>query len=147
MSTWLEANPGKSERDWLLEERCQTDVQRQQFQEFLDFCDKNGIELMIPSGSAPINDEMVEYDFMIEGFGSVYDLDTPDELYTGKNGYNEQGWMPFLYWKWVQYGGNGRSFPKDLEKDHQLQFEQSYSRKWNDPEVLATLEKWAKHNK
>ena len=28
MMDWLEANPGKDERDWLLEERCTDDVTR-----------------------------------------------------------------------------------------------------------------------
>lgn len=94
----MEANPSKTKREWLLEERCPDEKTRQEFAEFLNFCDENGIELLIPSLPKRINEKEVFFDFEVKNFGT-YDLDTPDELYTGKSGYSEGGWKPFLSWK------------------------------------------------
>lgn len=159
---WLEANPGKTDRDWLLEERCPDDSQREQFKEFLQFCDDNNIKLLIPSLEYDVEGNVVQFDFMIFNFGSYYDLDTPDSLYTGKWGYNEQGWFPFLIWKWnqvlidnvLQPEGTEIKlhkkdegwyevgyFPKDLE-DISTFFIQDYSRKWNHPETMKALKEF-----
>ena len=47
MAAWLEVNPGKTERDWLLEVRCPVN-RRAQLREVLDLCDKANIEYKIP---------------------------------------------------------------------------------------------------
>lgn len=47
MLTWLRENPGKTERDWLLEVRCLDEVQRQRITEILDLCDEKGIHYAI----------------------------------------------------------------------------------------------------
>lgn len=52
---WLEANPEKTERDWLIEERCSTDEQRDSLNEILDLCDEYtipyeiGLEICVPN--------------------------------------------------------------------------------------------------
>ena len=164
LTAWKEANPGKTGRDWLLEVRCPDDETRREFTEFLNFCDENGIELRIPSRVKRINDKEVFFDFEVKNFGSYYDLDTPDELYTGKSGFNEAGWMPFLEWKLQQVLNEnpdkepvrgfvrkiapghyeiGRGDIREMEKSF-LFFVNTKSLKWNNPEVLETLKKWSK---
>ena len=164
IQNWLEANPGKTKRDWLLEVRCPDDETRREFTEFLNFCDENGIELRIPSQVKRINDKEVFFDFEVKNFGSYYDLDTPDELYTGKSGFSEAGWMPFLEWKLQQVLSEnpdkepvrgfvrkiapghyeiGRGDIREMEKSF-LFFVNTKSLKWNNPEVLETLKKWSK---
>lgn len=164
IQNWLEANPGKTKRDWLLEVRCPDEKTRQEFAEFLNFCDENGIELRIPSLVKRINDKEVFFDFEVKNFGSYYDLDTPDELYTGKSGFSEAGWMPFLEWKLQQVLSEnpdkepvrgfvrkiapghyeiGRGDIREMEKSFPF-FVNTKSLKWNNPEVLETLKKWSK---
>lgn len=164
---WLEANPGKTKRDWLLEVRCPDDETRREFTEFLNFCDENGIELRIPSQVKRINDKEVFFDFEVKNFGSYYDLDTPDELYTGKSGFSEAGWLPFLEWKLQQVLNENpdkepvrgfvhkvapghyeirRGDRRELEENFPF-FKNSVSQKWNNPEVLETLKKWAESRK
>lgn len=48
MNKWLESNPGKTERDWLLEERCESDEQRLILMDILACCDADDIR--IPAG-------------------------------------------------------------------------------------------------
>lgn len=43
MNQWLESNPGKTERDWLLEVMCTTDTQRETLMELLECCDACGM--------------------------------------------------------------------------------------------------------
>lgn len=164
LTAWKEANPGKTGRDWLLEVRCPGVETRREFTEFLNFCDENGIELRIPSRVKRINDKEVFFDFEEKNFGSYYDLDTPDELYTGKSGFNEAGWMPFLEWKLQQvlnenpdkepvrgfvhkiapgYYEIGRGDIREMEESFPF-FVNTKSLKWNNPEVLETLKKWSK---
>ena len=164
LNAWMEANPGKTKRDWLLEERCHDERTRKEFAEFLNFCDENGIELRIPSLPKRINDKEVFFDFEVKNFGSYYDLDTPDELYTGKAGNSEAGWAPFLEWKLQQVANEnpnyepvrgfvhkvdsghyeiGRGDIREMEKSFPFFFNTT-SQKWNNPEVLETLKKWSK---
>ena len=164
---WLEDNPGKTKRDWLLEVRCPDEKTRQEFAEFLNFCDENGIELWIPSIPKFTNGKQVSFDFEVKGFGAYYDLDTPDELYTGKNGYSEVGWRPFLSWKIQQVMNENPDYEpvrgfvhkvapghyeirrgdrRELEENFPF-FKNSVSQKWNNPEVLETLKKWAEAQK
>lgn len=164
---WLEDNPGKTKRDWLLEVRCPDEKTRQEFAEFLNFCDENGIELWIPSIPKFTNGKQVSFDFEVKGFGAYYDLDTPDELYTGKNGYSEVGWRPFLSWKIQQVMNENPDYEpvrgfvhkvapghyeirrgdrRELEENFPF-FKNSVSQKWNNPEVLETLKKWAESRK
>lgn len=164
---WLEANPGKTKWDWLLEVRCHDDKTRREFAEFLKFCDGNGIELRIPSIHKFINGKEVSFDFEVKGFGAYYDLDTPEELYTGKSGYDEGGWKPFLSWKIQQVMNEnpdyepvrgfvhkvapghyeiGRGDKRELEENLPF-FKYSVSLKWNNSEVLETLKKWAEARK
>ena len=164
LNAWMEANPGKTKRDWLLGVRCPDEKTRQEFAEFLNFCEENGIELRIPSLVKRINDKEVFFDFEVKNFGSYYDLDTPDELYTGKSGFNEAGWMPFLEWKLQQVLSEnpdkepvrgfvhkiapghyeiGRGDIREMEKSF-LFFVNTKSLKWNNPEVLETLKKCSK---
>ena len=167
LNAWMEANPGKTKREWLLEERCPDEKTRQEFAEFLNFCDENGIELRIPSLPKRINEKEVFFDFEVKNFGSYYDLDTPDELYTGKSGYSEGGWKPFLSWKIQQVMNEnpdaeavegtvhkvapghyeiGRGDERELEENVPF-FKDSVSLKWNNPKVLETLKKWAEAQK
>lgn len=166
LSTWLDANPGKTKRDWLLEVRCPDDKTRREFAEFLKFCDENGIELRIPSIPNYINGKEVSFDFEVKDFGAYYDLDTPDELYTGKSGYDEGGWKPFLSWKVQQvmnenpgwevkgfvhkvapgYYEIGRGDERELEEKFPF-FKDSVSLKWNNPKELETLKKWVEAHK
>lgn len=167
LSTWFEVNPGKTKRDWLLEVRCPDDETCQEFAEFLKFCDENGIELRIPSIPKYINGKEVSFDFEVKGFGAYYDLDTPEELYTGKSGYEEGGWKLFLSWKIQQVLNEnpdaeivegtvhkvapghyeiGRGDERELEEKFPF-FKNSVSQKWNNPEVLETLKKWAESRK
>lgn len=164
LMAWKEVNPGKTGRDWLLEVRCPDDETRREFTEFLNFCDENGIELRIPSLVKRINDKEVFFDFEVKSFGSYYDLDSPKELYTGKSGFNEAGWMPFLEWKLQQVLSEnpdkepvrgfvhkiapghyeiGRGDIREMEKSFPF-FVNTKSLKWNNPEVLETLKKWSK---
>lgn len=164
---WLEANPGKTKRDWLLEERCPDEKTRQEFAEFLNFCDENGIELWIPSIPKFINGKEVSFDFEVKGFGAYYDLNAPEELYTGKSGYSEGGWKLFLSWKIQQvlnenpdyepvrgfvhkvdsgYYEIGRGDIREMEENFPF-FKYSMSLKWNNSEVLETLKKWAEAQK
>lgn len=161
---WLIENPGRKNRDWLLEVRCPDDETRREFTEFLNFCDENGIELRIPSQVKRINDKEVFFDVEVKNFGSYYDLDSPDELYTGKSGFREAGWLPFLEWKLQQVLNEnpdkepvrgfvhkiapghyeiGRGDIREMEKSF-LFFVITKSLKWNNPEVLETLKKWSK---
>lgn len=39
IAEWMKVNPGKTERDWLLEERCVTERQRSDLRRLLDLCD------------------------------------------------------------------------------------------------------------
>lgn len=39
MAAWMKVTPGKTERDWLLEERCVTEQQRSDLKRLLDLCD------------------------------------------------------------------------------------------------------------
>ena len=151
LMAWKEANPGKTRREWLLEVRCPDDETRREFTEFLNFCDENGIELWIPSPVKYINYEKVFFDFMVKNFGSYYDLDTPDELYTGKSGYFEAGWKPFLEWKIQQMLNENpdkepvRGFVDTREMEESFPFfVNTKSLKWNNPEVLETLKKCSK---
>lgn len=117
MNQWLEQYPEKTEQDWLLEERCTSDEQRNELREFLDFCRLKGLQVDIPGevylelpDCCPYPEELngtAWFDFSING--AYYDLDTPDELYTGDSGY-KQGWVPFLAWKWEQLTGNPAEF-------------------------------------
>lgn len=164
IQNWLEANPGKTKRDWLLEVRCPDEKTRQEFAEFLNFCDENGIELLIPSLPKRINEKEVFFDFEVKDFGAYYDLSAPEELYTGKSGYSEGGWKPFLSWKiqkvlnenpdkepvrgFVQKTDSGhyeigRGDITEMEKSFPF-FVNTKSLKWNNPEVLETLKKWSK---
>ena len=47
MTEWLDANPGKTERDWLIDVRCPVN-RGAQLREVLDLCDKANIEYEIP---------------------------------------------------------------------------------------------------
>lgn len=47
MNQWLESNPGKTERDWLIEVRCTTNTQREALKELLECCDACGIKYEI----------------------------------------------------------------------------------------------------
>lgn len=167
LTAWKKANPGKTGRDWLLEVRCHDDKTRREFAEFLKFCDGNGIELRIPSIPKYINGKEVSFDFEVKGFGAYYDLDTPEELYTGKSGYDEGGWKPFLSWKIQQvmnenpdyepvrgfvhkvdsgYYEIGKGDIREMEENFPF-FKDTISLKCNNPEVLETLKKWAEAHK
>lgn len=167
LTAWKEANPGKTGREWLLEVRCPDDETRREFTEFLNFCDENGIELLIPSLPKRINEKEVFFDFEVKDFGAYYDLNAPEELYTGKSGYSEGGWKPFLSWK-IQKVLNenpdagavegtvhkvapghyeiGRGDERELEENFPF-FKNSVSQKWNNPKALETLKKWAEAQK
>lgn len=164
---WLEANPGKTKRDWLMEVRCPNDKTRREFAEFLKFCDENGIELRITSIPKYINGKEVSFDFEVKGFGAYYDLDTPEELYTGKSGYDEGGWKPFLSWKIQQVMNENPDYEPvrgfvhkvapghyEIRRGDRREMEENFSffmfymsLKWNNPEVLETLKKWAESRK
>ncbi len=44
MVVWLEVNPTKTERDWLVAQRCSTDQQRSDLNRLLDLCDYPGVK-------------------------------------------------------------------------------------------------------
>lgn len=45
MHNWLEANPGKTERDWLIEERCTSDEQRKLLKEVFASCGEEYVQV------------------------------------------------------------------------------------------------------
>ena len=47
MNQWLESNPGKTERDWLLEERCTSDTQREDLKLLFVWGDKNHRNILV----------------------------------------------------------------------------------------------------
>lgn len=44
MASWLESNPGKTECDWLIEQRCLSQQQRSDLRRLLDLCDYLGVK-------------------------------------------------------------------------------------------------------
>ena len=44
MTAWLEANPGKTERDWLIDVRCKDDEERKALADLIDNCEYAGIK-------------------------------------------------------------------------------------------------------
>lgn len=173
---WCETHPGKTRRDWLLEARCPSNKVRKEFRDFLDFCDSYGIEIQIPSRMEWIEDMEVEYDFGIDiHIDFHYDLDAPDELYTGLSGWNEAGWKEFYVWKWQQVlianksdekshdsvsfyttddgmlraGINGYEL-EQFDENRRRRLSYRKSQKWNHPDVLAELKRygeWASSQK
>lgn len=168
---WCESHPGKTRRDWLLEARCPSETVRREFKEFLDFCDSYGIEIEIPSRMELIADKKVEYDFGIDvHIDFHYDLDAPEELYTGLSGYNEAGWKKFYVWKWQQVlianlSDKDRTDRKTLQKikedasttalygyaldqfgeTRRGRLSHQKSQKWNHPDVLAELKRYGEY--
>lgn len=45
MHNWLEANPGKTKRDWLIEVRCTSDEQRKLLKEVFASCGEEYIQI------------------------------------------------------------------------------------------------------
>ena len=161
LQQWLEEsgkeNSSENRREWLLEVRCPDDKTRKEFQAYLDFCDVNGIEIGIPSFPELIEGNWVSYDFEVAPriYGSVYDLDTPDNLYTGET----NDWRPLLKWKWQQVVRENEaaytdmvkvsdgvyrvgSYPHELEQSHQFQYVLSEKAvKWNDSKEMEQVKK------
>lgn len=119
LSDWLDANPGEDERDWLLEERCVSDVQREELKELFELVDSTPhLDLQVcPSESYKVESDtsdfvrhpdaetesvMVYYDFAIGN--CFYDLDAPD-YYDG-----DPVWG-FFRWKARQLGLENTDFP------------------------------------
>lgn len=118
LTDWLEANPGKDERDWLLEERCTSDAQREELKELFELVDSSrNIDLCIcPSESYEVEKDtsdfarhpnaetepvMVSYDFAIGD--RFYDLDAPDS-------YDGDPVWGFFRWKARQLGLEDTNF-------------------------------------
>ena len=118
LTDWLEANPGKDERDWLLEERCTSDAQREELKELfelvdsaphLDFqvCPLKCYEVELNTSDyvrhpdAKTEPVMVSYDFAIGDW--VYDLDAPDS-------YDGDPVWGFFRWKARQLGLEDTNF-------------------------------------
>ncbi len=131
LSKWLNANPDKSERDWLLEVRCRDDRQREELLALFDRVDANPIfdlEVCPVEDYAPLNGDhviystekdtlpetgsaLVEYDFRVGSF--MYDLAAPDDVYVIDD--PKRPWMAawkFLRWKGKQIGIEPESFAK-----------------------------------
>ncbi|MDE6560943.1 MAG: DUF285 domain-containing protein [Muribaculaceae bacterium] len=60
MKKWLELNPGKTDRDWLLEERCKTEDQREILTDIFTRCDVDDIKI----ASCLYLDEQCCWEFM-----------------------------------------------------------------------------------
>lgn len=118
MMDWLEANPGKDERDWLLEERCVSDVQREELKELfelvdstadVDFraCPSESYEVQLNTSDyvrhpdAETEPVMVSYDFAIGDW--FYDLDAPDS-------YDGDPVWGFFRWKARKLGLENTNF-------------------------------------
>ncbi|MCM1140733.1 MAG: hypothetical protein NC453_19355 [Muribaculum sp.] len=121
MTDWLEANPGKSKRDWLLEVRCNSDVQREDLRALFARIDENNYpdfyilplahRITIYDCEAGYPDAVktdnlqnernvkVEFDFKFGGW--YYDLDTPEEIYKADR---YQMIWEFFRWKAQQMG-------------------------------------------
>lgn len=129
MLTWLKANPGKTERNWLLEVRCQTNSQRDKLKALFNRIDESGfpdfrivargnfIEIhdtpanwpaFVESSAFTENNRRsvyVEFDFV---FGGVcYDLDTPNSVYEADR---YRMIREFFSWKAKQMGLQNTNF-------------------------------------
>ncbi len=47
LEKWLISNPGKTERDWLLEARCMNDIQREDLRRLFSWADTNSIIIKV----------------------------------------------------------------------------------------------------
>lgn len=129
MTEWLDANPEKTERDWLLEVRCKDNAQREELKELFervdaityahlevcplgDYIPLNGDHVIYSTDNLPETDSKLrEYDFGVGGF--MYDLDAPDEIYVVSD--PKRPWLvtfEFFRWKGEQLGVEPESFAK-----------------------------------
>ncbi len=127
MRSWLEANPGKTERDWLIEVRCHDDAQREELKALFErvdstqFCDLevcpvedyvhlNGDHVIYSTDNLPETEsKLVDYDFRVNGF--LYDLDAPDEVYVVTDPERPyEVTRKFFRWKGDQIGVEPESF-------------------------------------
>lgn len=127
MAKWLDANPGKTERDWLLEVRCKDDAQREELKALFervdankyaelkvcplkDYVPLNGLHVIYSTDNLPETDsKLVEYDFKVGRF--KYDLDAPDEVFIVKDPKRPQlVTFEFYRWKGKQLGVDPYSF-------------------------------------
>lgn len=97
MQEWLKSHPDKTDRDWLLETRCQNDEQREKIIELFNWVDANKNTLEIG------------YTWELKGFGTVfsdfcindrpYDLDAP--VPTNKRGGVDARDYAYYYLIWI----------------------------------------------
>lgn len=132
MQQWLDANPGKSPEDWLLETRCVDDKQREQVVRILRLCDENHLVYEIPYGTPSLENEPVWFDFAIHG--APIDLDAPDHLFEGIDPKRpwEKAW-DYIRWKAA----------KDLGPEHK----QAYDFLYNDVDYFHNFFRdWRDHS-
>lgn len=150
MNEWLDANPEKSGRDWLLEVRCSDDAQREELKALfervdaskhsqLDICPledwypvhlvENGPAHVIFIGETMSKDDTVEvgYDFRVGGF--YYDLDAHKALYDKDPDWPAAPVYRFFEWKAEQLGVEPKSFAKYAYK-HNFSMRYGY-RHWS----------------
>lgn len=154
LNKWIDNNPGKTERDWLLEEICISETQRQNLKELFRFLDENKLNNVLfiapPSECYEVLDNVgyacnfplephrtvsVEYDFLL--FGLPYDLGAPDDLYQRKEDERstDSSWR-YLRWKASQEEDLKKTnFPGVAYKVHQG-FQNGY------PHWKSYYEKW-----
>lgn len=157
LNKWLDNNPGKTERDWLIEEISISETQRQDLKNFFRFLDENnqGRDLHIapPTEHYDIKDNVgdgsdfplephrkvgVECDFK---FGLPYDLSAPDDVYQNEDdGRSTDSSWRYLRWKASQENLEKTNFPAIAYKAH-LGFLTGY------PHWKSYYEKWQEKTK
>lgn len=158
LNKWLDNNPEKTERDWLLEAVSQTKSQRRDLNEFFIFLDENnlanGIFIAPPTEYYEVTDNVgdacdfpsenhrkvgVEYDFLFCGI--PYDLSAPDDVYQNKDDERstDSSWR-YLRWKASQENLEETNFSVIAYKAH-FGFHTGY------PHWKSYYEKWQEKTK
>lgn len=115
MKAWLAVNPGKTERDWLLEVRCLNEADRQAMDRLLTTLDNGGVKygicvaqtIFYPNNQHKPLDTIkeVQWDVMIApGVGKnsyAIEADMPDEVLGVQTKNGECDIAPIAAYKWL----------------------------------------------
>lgn len=127
LNKWLESNPGKTDRDWLLEVRCKDEPQRQDLKKLFDWVDESekagkhinlviappedyvdildGVPAFIDYPEAKHRKVFFEFDFILTDL--PYDLDAPESIY---NHDRDRHVRDYLKWKAKELGVENTNF-------------------------------------
>lgn len=164
MKAWLAANQGKTQRDWLLEVRCQDDVTRQAALRLLNALDKANVEYSICQEhinyhtkyqKSPMLDvESIVFDLVItpelRGQNYIIEMDMPDQI-LGKTSVNARGEeIPEEAYNWLlkQWFPDFETSSVDEKHYHKLMWEdmagwigQYKIPDWKSPDFAGSLVK------